>query len=84
MLSFLLATYVLFALLFALTTQADAAALPQGGDSTAPAAERAAAPAAPTDVLFSELTKLNELREKGLITDEEYQAQKRKILARSN
>ena len=44
----------------------------------------AAAPVAPTDVLYAELIKLNDLRQKGLITDEEYQAQKRKILARSN
>ncbi len=37
--------------------------------------------AAPTDV-YSELKKLDELRKSGIITDEEFQAQKKKILER--
>ncbi len=55
---------------------------PTPADTGAPGFERPAA--APTDVLFAELTKLNDLRQKGLLSEEEYQAQKRKILARSN
>ncbi|MFA5058760.1 MAG: SHOCT domain-containing protein [Opitutaceae bacterium] len=43
----------------------------------------AAAPASTTD-LYAELTKLDELRQKGILTDEEFQAQKKKVLARSN
>lgn len=37
--------------------------------------------AAPTDV-YSELKKLDELRKSGIITEEEFQAQKKKILER--
>jgi len=55
---------------------------PAPAESGTPVLERPAV--APTDILYSELTKLNELKEKGLISEEEYQAQKRKILARSN
>ncbi len=58
---------------------------PAPAEAAGAAMERPApAPVAPTDVLYAELTKLNDLREKGLITPEEYEAQKRKILARSN
>jgi hypothetical protein len=37
-----------------------------------------------TDELVSELTKLDDLRKKGILTDEEFQAEKKKILSRSN
>jgi hypothetical protein len=50
-----------------------------------------AAPAAPappprlnTDELYSELVKLDDLRKKGILTDDEFQAEKRKLLSRSN
>jgi len=43
------------------------------------AATKPAASAAPTDVA-SQLTKLVELKEKGYLTDDEFQAQKQKIL----
>ena len=36
-----------------------------------------------TDELVSELTKLDDLRKKGILTDDEFQAEKKKILARS-
>jgi hypothetical protein len=36
-------------------------------------------PAAPTEVA-DEIAKLGELRDKGLLTDEEFQAQKQKLL----
>jgi len=56
----------------------------------APAApvEYAAAPAAPraltTDELVAELTKLDDLRKKGILTDDEFQSEKRKVLSHSN
>jgi hypothetical protein len=37
-----------------------------------------------TDDLYAELTKLDDLRKKGILTDEEFQAQKKKILSHSN
>jgi hypothetical protein len=47
-----------------------------------------AAPAAPqtltTDELVAELTKLDDLRKKGILTDEEFQSEKRKVLSHSN
>ena len=49
-----------------------------------------AAPAAPverhltTDELYSELVKLDDLRKKGILTDEEFQAEKKKLLSHSN
>jgi hypothetical protein len=53
----------------------------------APAAY-APAPAAPqtltTDELVAELTKLDDLRKKGILTDEEFQSEKRKVLSHSN
>ena len=36
-----------------------------------------------TDELVSELTKLDDLRKKGILTDEEFQAEKKKVLNRS-
>ncbi len=36
-----------------------------------------------TDELYSELTKLDDLRKKGILTDEEFQSEKRKVLNRS-
>lgn len=53
----------------------------------APPAE-AYAPAAPrslsTDELVAELTKLDDLRKKGILTDDEFQAEKKKVLSHSN
>jgi hypothetical protein len=37
-----------------------------------------------TDDLYTELTKLDDLRKKGILTDEEFQAQKKKLLNGSN
>jgi hypothetical protein len=41
------------------------------------------APVTPVDILYSELTKLGELRKQGLLTDEEFAEEKRKAIARS-
>lgn len=53
----------------------------------APVAESVAAPrpaaGTPTDDLYTELTKLDELRTRGILTDEEFQAEKKKVLSRS-
>ncbi len=40
-------------------------------------------PATPTDVLYAEITKLDELRRKGLLTDAEFESEKQKVLNRS-
>jgi hypothetical protein len=37
-----------------------------------------------TDDLYAQLTKLDDLRKKGILTDEEFQAEKKKILSHSN
>ncbi len=37
-----------------------------------------------TDTLYSDLMKLDDLRKKGILTDEEFQAQKKKLLEKSN
>jgi hypothetical protein len=37
-----------------------------------------------TDELYAELVKLDDLRKKGILTDDEFQAEKRKLLSRSN
>jgi Short C-terminal domain len=46
------------------------------------------APAAPrslsTDELVAELTKLDDLRKKGILTDDEFQAEKKKVLSHTN
>ena len=49
----------------------------------APVASAERAAPASSD-LYAELTKLNELRQKGILTEDELQAQKKKILARSD
>jgi hypothetical protein len=37
-----------------------------------------------TDQLYDQLTKLDDLRKKGILTDDEFQAEKKKLLSRSN
>jgi hypothetical protein len=37
-----------------------------------------------TDQLYEQLTKLDDLRKKGILTDDEFQAEKKKLLSRSN
>ena len=37
-----------------------------------------------TDDLYAQLTKLDDLRKKGILTDEEFQAEKKKILSHFN
>jgi Short C-terminal domain len=37
-----------------------------------------------TDELYNELVKLDDLRKKGILTDDEFQAEKKKLLNRSN
>jgi hypothetical protein len=49
-------------------------------DSTVAAAPRALT----TDELVSELTKLDDLRKKGILTDDEFQSEKKKVLSHSN
>jgi hypothetical protein len=61
-------------------------ALPAGDpELNAPSAPQASAPlpATPTDSLFSELTKLDELRKRGILTEDEFAAEKKKVLDRS-
>ena len=54
--------------------------------TTVPLAAPVAAPAAPlspTDALYHDLMKLDDLRKKGVLTEEEFQAEKKKVLSRS-
>jgi hypothetical protein len=66
----------------------DPALLPPPAPSSAAAPETYAAPAAPrslsTDELVAELTKLDDLRKKGILTDDEFQAEKKKVLSHTN
>ncbi len=57
------------------------AAIPAVAESTMP---RTAAPPTATDVLYGDLLMLDDLRKRGLLTDEEFQAQKKKLLEKSN
>ena len=41
------------------------------------------APPAPVNDLYADLLKLDDLRKKGILTDEEFQAEKKKVLSRS-
>ena len=41
-------------------------------------------PKTKTDILYSDLTKLDELRKRGLLTEEEFQARRKKLLEESN
>jgi Short C-terminal domain len=50
------------------------------GETYAPAAPRSLT----TDELVAELTKLDDLRKKGILTDDEFQAEKKKILSHTN
>jgi hypothetical protein len=54
--------------------------------AAAPAAYAAPAPLPhlSTDELYSELVKLDDLRKKGILSDDEFQAEKKKLLSRSN
>ncbi len=55
-------------------------AAPPAPEPAPPAAEQATPPAAPVDVV-EQLKKFAELRDKGILTDEEFAAQKTKLLA---
>jgi hypothetical protein len=58
------------------------------GTIVVPVVVAPAASAAPqhlsTDELYTELVKLDDLRKKGILTDDEFQAEKKKLLSRSN
>jgi len=49
-----------------------------------PPAAESAPPQTATDQLYSDLMKLDDLRKRGILTDEEFQAQKKKLLDKSN
>jgi hypothetical protein len=71
--------------LFMALDAGDPALLPPPAPSAAP---EAYAPAAPrslsTDELVAELTKLDDLRKKGILTEDEFQAEKKKVLSHTN
>jgi hypothetical protein len=60
--------------------QAAAAAAPPPAPAPAPAAPEPAAPTGMTDDKIEQLTKLGQLRDAGILTDEEFAEQKAKIL----
>jgi hypothetical protein len=49
-----------------------------------PAVAETAAPRTATDVLYSDLLKLDDLRKRGLLTEEEFQAKRKQLLEKSN
>ncbi|HVU35969.1 MAG TPA: SHOCT domain-containing protein [Opitutaceae bacterium] len=54
-------------------------------DTSSPATMAPAAPPrSATDALYDDLMKLDDLRKRGILTDEEFQAQKKKLLEKSN
>jgi hypothetical protein len=61
-------------------------AAPPAAYAAAPATYAAPAPLPhlSTDDLYAELVKLDDLRKKGILTDDEFQAEKKKLLSRSN
>lgn len=50
------------------------------GSQASPAASPAGKPARSVDELYDQLIKLDDLRKKGILTDEEFEVQKRKVL----
>jgi len=60
------------------------AAAPQTYAAPAAYAAPAPLPHLSTDELYSELVKLDDLRKKGILSDDEFQAEKKKLLSRSN
>ena len=56
---------------------------PVGNGSAAGYAPAAPAPSS-TDALYNDLMKLDDLRKKGVLTEEEFQSEKKKVLNRSN
>lgn len=53
-------------------------------DAAAPAAAAPVAPPDATDTLYKDLMKLDDLRKRGILTQEEFEAQKKKLLEKSN
>lgn len=49
-----------------------------------PAVAENATPRTETDVLYKDLTELDDLRKRGLLTEEEFQAKRRKLVEKSN
>ena len=49
----------------------------------APVVAESPTPKTATDVLYNDIMKLDDLRKRGLLTDEEFQAQKKKLLEQS-
>lgn len=70
------------------TTSAGATYAPQAPGTIPPSSATVETTASPshtsTDALYSDLMKLDELRKRGILTEEEFQAQKKKVLERSN
>jgi hypothetical protein len=74
-------------LVFMALNPGDPALLPPSAPVAASAGMPEAAPAPrtlSTDELVDELTKLDDLRKKGILTDDEFQAEKKKVLSHSN
>jgi hypothetical protein len=55
-----------------------------GPSAAMPAGVNSATPRTETDVLYKDLTALDDLRKRGLLTEEEFQAKRKKLVERSN
>jgi len=63
---------------------APGAAVPVAAEGTMPAAVQNAPPRSETDALYRDLMQLDELRKRGLLTEEEFQAKRKKLVEKSN
>ena len=63
--------------------EVEPASAPTTAASASSMTNRSVEPATPTDELYNELMKLDELRQKGILTDKEFKAEKKKVLDRS-
>ena len=68
----------------AVAASAPATAAPVAAESTLPAAVQNAPPRSETDALYRDLMQLDDLRKRGLLTEEEFQAKRKKLVEKSN
>ena len=63
---------------------ASASPPPLAASAAPPATAEIVTPRSETDVLYKDLTELDDLRKRGLLTEEEFQAKRKKLVEKSN